>query len=43
MSPFTYLMGKVGQTNVTMGQAIEDENTYPSCLRNRHRGYKYAL
>ena len=26
-----------------MGQAIEDENTHPICLRNRHRGYKYAL
>ena len=36
-------MGKVGQTNVAMGQAIEDENTHPICLRNHHRGHKYAL
>ena len=39
--------GKVGQTNVAevgyMGQAIEDENTHPIFLRNRHRGYKYEL
>ena len=26
-----------------MGQAIEDENTHPIILRNRHRGYKYEL
>ena len=26
-----------------MGQAIEDENTHPIFLRNRHRGHKYAL
>ena len=26
-----------------MGQAIEDENTHPILLRNRHRGYKYEL
>ena len=39
--------GIVGQTNVAevgyMGQAIEDENTHPIFLRNRHRGYKYEL
>ena len=26
-----------------MGQAIEDENTHPIFLRNRHRGHKYEL
>ena len=26
-----------------MGQAIEDENTHPILLRNRHRGHEYAL
>ena len=36
-----------GQTNGAevgyMGQAIEDKNTHPICLRNRHRGYKHEL